>query len=462
MYRTDTNRGIALILVLVVLIVVVIFSVALIGLSTMQSRYSLRRGNEVITRQSAQAGIQEAYLILRDIYDWGKIEAAMTMEEKEDRENKHDDDDGGGHGHRDFSVVPDGGSIPPLLINDSYFPQNGTYFTTTVDATDFFSCAVTSTGYFKRNNSLGDDPSNRLWEKAIKVIFNKNAFKYALNSMISSELYTVPDLKPYYSVMNTEIYDLYAPGVSAYSIAISKSKFYGTLGFGNKDSMLVTRDLDPLNESGNRIRTLSAEATDLQRFETVSIHQDPDLPLDVATKKKRKLRCYDPPLYKRQGELIFDETEHLGDFYLAHGEYEDLIIKNSHKITLREGFYKARNLVLGDLYHPTDITIIPDEHNETPAFIFVEDEITIGQGVNINFDGDPGKIVIIAMKPSCKTFLSECRFCGYIGGASWVLLYKAQIQGAIEGNQLTCFSSDIRYGKTKDKATIVSWEEVRK
>ena len=75
MKRHTLSQGMALAAILVIMLIILLLGIALVGMTTSQSRYSVKRSNESILRQAALAGINEIqyHLGLYDSDNWGDL-----------------------------------------------------------------------------------------------------------------------------------------------------------------------------------------------------------------------------------------------------------------------------------------------------------------------------------------------------------------------------------------------------
>jgi hypothetical protein len=165
-----TGNGIALISVVLVMLILVMLATAVTGITTMQGRYSLKRSNEIITRQAALAGLNECSSIFSREEALSNPLDVLTS-----------------------SIVVNSVPVPSvptysvhltsppifngvMLTYEKSFPQDGCFYS--VQATPDIpnrTCHVISRGYFK------DQKGNLLWPKTISTTFKVGDKESAIN-----------------------------------------------------------------------------------------------------------------------------------------------------------------------------------------------------------------------------------------------------------------------------------------
>jgi len=169
MKSPGANRGIALTSILLLIIMFLLIGVSIVGLTTVQSRYSQKAGFDTRTRETALAGVRILQDVLSSIENWNetgphdmsdsKISAALTVM------------------NYTRIAVSDGKITYRLPMFGDYIneleicnPENDTL-------------VAVSRGYV----TVGTENSEgRSWEKAYQIVYRKNRFRYAAASIIQS------------------------------------------------------------------------------------------------------------------------------------------------------------------------------------------------------------------------------------------------------------------------------------
>lgn len=156
-------RGIALPTVLILLAIIMLMGISVTGLTTMQSRYSLKRNSEIIAKQAALAGINEALYLLDKNQEWSDVSNWL---------NSSNTDITGCMDHVQVQ------SSSQELLRQS--EETGCCYKIKFESIDDLSFKVKSTGYFQRGNT-------RLFEKSIAVTFRRVPRNYVILGMESCE-----------------------------------------------------------------------------------------------------------------------------------------------------------------------------------------------------------------------------------------------------------------------------------
>lgn len=141
MKAKTSRKGIALVFVLLTSLIVFMLGVAVAGLSTQEGRSSIQRSRQIITRQTALAGIKYAQSLLSK--DWDNPD-----------------------------IPPPGGKI----FDNEYYAENGCYYTVTVETRTPTQCIFNSRAYFREALS----GSRELWARGIEATFCRSSFHFAL------------------------------------------------------------------------------------------------------------------------------------------------------------------------------------------------------------------------------------------------------------------------------------------
>lgn len=156
------QKGVVIALVLVVMLVVFTLSITIAGLTTMHTRASLQRNQEIISRQTAMAGLKYAQSMI--INRWDKFWTSSELKKK----NKKDKNDKG---------------EVKILFDGEYCKENNCYNDVTIYRLGPDIYEIISIGYFKEGLYSG----KKLWAKGIKAGYLRPRFKFALFSTSESQ-----------------------------------------------------------------------------------------------------------------------------------------------------------------------------------------------------------------------------------------------------------------------------------
>ncbi|MDQ7826922.1 MAG: hypothetical protein RDV48_29255 [Candidatus Eremiobacteraeota bacterium] len=151
MRHTAKQRGIALATMLMIILVVIVLAVTVVGITTSQMRYSLKRNSEIVTRQAALSGMQEARYLVNSWYDWNTLDSL------------------------NMAPLPAGALIlheatpaEQYLEYEAPLAGTGAFFTVRIEKISDTECRVASSGYFK------DPALHHQWEKDISASFRRD------------------------------------------------------------------------------------------------------------------------------------------------------------------------------------------------------------------------------------------------------------------------------------------------
>jgi len=159
------ERGIALASIILLIIVFILIAVSVVGLTTMQSRYSLKSYQDIKTREVAVAGARILQDVLSSIDNWSEVgtpgDGYMEIGRKLSDPN----------GYR---YVADKEYNYQTRMFDDYISE--------LKILDVRNDTVTATskGYFVAKTQ---NKSEIRWEKIYRVVYKKNRFRYAAASL---------------------------------------------------------------------------------------------------------------------------------------------------------------------------------------------------------------------------------------------------------------------------------------
>lgn len=150
MRKFNVRQGMALAVILLIMMIILLLGISLVAMTTSQSRYSMKRSGEIITRQAALAGIEELKYQL-DLYNSDSWKPAVALVKGIQNQMVPQ--------YSDMALT---GSSFELPLNET-----ASYYRVQINESDERTCEVTSRGYQK------DSRGNPIREKVMKAIFMK-------------------------------------------------------------------------------------------------------------------------------------------------------------------------------------------------------------------------------------------------------------------------------------------------
>lgn len=188
MRRFRKGTGAALFTLLAITLIIVFLGVSVVSLVTLQARESLQRSNNIVSRQTALAGIK----LYQD-----KIS-------------------------EDWDSVADG-----AVFREQYYADNKCYYDLYVSKPNPDKCILTATGYFK-DSSFGHA---KLYMKGVKAIFQKPKYNCAV--------FSIGD--PVLNASYQQIPDAFYTDSKYYSLVINDTEIEGDIGTKQKIGKVVVR-----------------------------------------------------------------------------------------------------------------------------------------------------------------------------------------------------------------------------
>lgn len=234
-------RGFSLAMTLVFAVILLLIGIVITGLTTMQSRYSLERNSDIITRQAAVAGVNMVQKKLMDLEEWtpGNIQSAVKDI---------------------YGQLPDTGA--------AYFIDYNTVPGTNSDRV----CQITSHGFFRREPAKSftqaplSDPNNRLWDKRIRMNFCLIDAGRAITATGKSrpmpwgDLASEFSLSPRFNERLAAAKAKFDPSITSYTVFVGNSDIYGELGTDIINSTAFTNDIPVLINNFNVLTNQEATA----------------------------------------------------------------------------------------------------------------------------------------------------------------------------------------------------------
>ncbi|MDQ7823089.1 MAG: hypothetical protein RDV48_09875 [Candidatus Eremiobacteraeota bacterium] len=204
MNRKSCRKGMVLALVLVISVIVFLLGVSIAGLVTMEGRASLKRSNEIVTRQTALAAIKYGQNLLT--IDWNHPSLAAGSK----------------------------------IFEGAYYSENDCYYDLSVKSHTNDECVFIAQAYFKESR----EGAKRLWARGVEAAYSRAAFTYALMGIGTPKC--VLKSSGYY-----DAYGYYYPPTYEYvyprSLDINGASIDGKIGTAQKQGEIVV-NAKPIEE----------------------------------------------------------------------------------------------------------------------------------------------------------------------------------------------------------------------
>jgi hypothetical protein len=372
MKKTLHKKGMALALVLIFMVVIFILAVSVVGLTTVQNRMSLQRNQEIITHQTAIAGLKYTQYKIRSNWDgfWGSEDLRSTA--------RHD---------------------VKMLFDGEYYSENKCYFDVAIEHPSLDMYVVTSTAYFRE----GQFSPKKIWAKGVKVGFARTRFKYALFSLGPGDFDFSWMLLPY-------------DDPARMSMVINGVEVEGDIGTKQKYSKIVVKPKPIIEGEGDDARVKPVNVY-LDNFSYTDVESDEhsnvnvikntiplQAPLDVsappfpAFTATRPFVPSDNPAPGNYKDVVINNNQteisghgkyliknfdarNCGSINFSDGEYyiENFYASNVESITFASGKYYFKNLILDHTKLKAAIS------EERPVYLFSSNSISISNS-EINLD----------------------------------------------------------------------------
>jgi Tfp pilus assembly protein PilX len=154
MSKYRRSRGIALAAIFIIIIIAVVLAVTVVGVTTSQIRYSLKRNCEIATRQAAISGVNDAKYLINGWRNWGSIDPAKMNPLSQAAR-----------------IIHEPTSAEPYFKYECQLAGTDCCYSVTIQKVSVTDCRVISSGYFK-NSSGGHS-----WEKTISISMHRDVLK---------------------------------------------------------------------------------------------------------------------------------------------------------------------------------------------------------------------------------------------------------------------------------------------
>ncbi|MHC9537897.1 MAG: hypothetical protein AB9903_00105 [Vulcanimicrobiota bacterium] len=462
------RKGIALFMVLITAMIVFILSVTIAGITTQEGRNSLRRSHEIITRQTALAGIKYAQNLLYD--DWNNPKLAKV-----------------------------------IIFNDEYYPENGCYYSVSVKLHTSDQCIFTSEAYFKETLT----ETKKLWARGVEATFVRSAYNFALQG-IGNAVWVPHTLSSGYTYYTYETpQSLNIVGAEIDGKIATKQKF-GEInvqpiphieGSGDdahevpvilsveSDSHLIMNDISSsvtVKKEGNSIQEpvqypeprfpYNASKTDYDTTQDTENHPGHYASLSASTSSNVTVGgggCYSirncSISTSGQGNVAFNA----GTYYI-----DDLNVSGGGSLTLSSGnyFIKRMNLNGGSgLFSGGQLDIKVNIVNKKPVNIIVSESAML-ENVNLNpgsqnLFADPSNLIINGTIGCVQNTLTNCSGAFVFQNKGNIIdvintrnTTNLKIDGSIVGNGLNVtgngFFSCHKEKIQTNQIILTKWEEI--
>lgn len=154
------ERGMALIIVMIIMMIIFLLAISLVGITTSQARYSLKRNAEILTKEAAQAGLNEMQYHLGLYETWPDTYQQLANDIRTSVANQYN------------GTVSPG----PQYGFERFVDETGCYYSAEILPDDYTNtrCTVRCRGYLK------DSAGNPEREKRLKAVFTRQNNKIVL------------------------------------------------------------------------------------------------------------------------------------------------------------------------------------------------------------------------------------------------------------------------------------------
>ncbi len=472
------GRGFSLAMTLVFTVILLLIGIVITGLTTMQSRYSLERNSDIITRQAAIAGVNVVQKKLMDLEEWstGNVESAV----------------------KDIY-----GALPGTEV--AYFIE----YNTVSGASSDKVCQVTSHGFFRREPAKSfleaplSDPKNRLWDKRIRMNFTVVDTERAITATTQDRPMDVGKLAAYSldPTFQNRVAAMLAkpnPAFSYYTVLVGNTDIYGNVGTdilgGSTDGTPVLLDsvrvLEKSSETDWSNQTISipyprekGRPPKVRRFDSNPEHQRV---VTVPVKDYSTMECPEANgAYTYIDELNIDandpiESNRVG--YITNRHYGTITLKGDTTLFLNGGVHEVDTLSANGGLSPFIFSTEHVTNPKNPAVFIVKKKLELNN-VQINAstappEARPSSSVIFYINDKyfegyaykyCSTVISNSRCNCIFAGNSDVFINSSIIKGSVTGNTVTVVgtsptpdSCKVEYRSDSPEKVLVltSWEEL--
>ncbi|MHC9544059.1 MAG: hypothetical protein AB9903_31485 [Vulcanimicrobiota bacterium] len=507
--KSSHLRGFSLAMTLVFAVILLLIGIVITGLTTMQSRYSLERNSDIITRQAAVAGVNKVQQVLAGLDDLNNAGTAIS--------NLN-------------GFLPDTGAFYCIELLTTISPN------TTVE-----NIEIESHGFFRRDASRSIyDTDNRSYEKVIRMAFTIKDPKRSISttgsgrpmmfSDLSSNLTSHLDpLNPQYSKNQKVFQDLKTridavhntdyQYFSYYKVFVSNTDIHGNIG---TDLLSMAQDFPektPVLLTSVRVLEQSSETDWSDQTVNVYIPEDasgalnarirpnsiiPDNPQRIDEKKVKDYSTLEIPETKNKytsisaPDLVISNSNPAFQIVTVIGSssYEKIELNGNVKLKLRGGIRYVDTFIASSAGNPVILDTAGLNDPDNPAVFVINKRLELNNvHINVNENAVPSPNITSSQElkhPGCVFFYinekyhegtdvkycsavianSECN-CIFAGKADIFIgstgSERCLIKGSVSGNTVTvtgassatdCCKVEYRSSYAKKIPVLSTWEEL--
>lgn len=500
--KSSHLRGFSLAMTLVFAVILLLIGIVITGLTTMQSRYSLERNSDIITRQAAVAGVNKVQQVLAGLDDLNNAGTAIS--------NLN-------------GFLPDTGAFYCIKLLTPVSTS------TTVD-----NIEIESHGFFRRDASRSIyDTDNRSYEKVIRMAFTIKDSKQAISTTGDGRPMKFSDLGSYLDSSNTAnktvfqdlkaridaVHNTNYQYFSYYKVFVSNTDIHGNIGTELLPMALDFADKTPVLLTSIRVLKQSSE-TDWSN-QTVNVHVPmdasgalnakiipngiiPDNPQRIDEKKVKDYSTLEIPETKNKYTDISDEDLVISDnnpsFHsetvIGSSSYERIELNGNVTLKLRGGIRYVDTFIASSAGDPVILDADALNDPDNPAVFVINKRLELNNvHINVKENAVPNPNITSSQElkhPSCVFFYindkydegaltkycsavianSECN-CIFAGKADVFVgstgSERCLIKGSVTGNTVTvtgasnatdCCKVEYRSGYAKKIPVLNTWEEL--
>jgi hypothetical protein len=442
--------GIALLSVMLVIVILTLLAVSIVGFSTMQGRYSLKRGMEITSKQAALAGFSEAESILAKTRDWSDSDTLVTAVPTPS----------GGAEHEAFVVTGPGCVYEKRLEgSDCYYSVD-----LKINMNDPSTADVVTSGYFK-------GPGNRIeWKRTIAARITRGipgpgGICATNENPGTPPVFTNAD----FSGLVDELKSLESTEILPWNIGLKNFQIKGgDLATKQKGGVLIAKNVSSLDNDGRPLNKLTIKASMDSTFAVRCTSE-----YEVVRVSMPRTELIDFALSSTSNPDIQGTNVPLDP-----GDYDTLKIGAKSSVMLKGGNYHVKSLILGDASHRGEdgAAILVDSRSTDhahPVKLYIQSSLIASPGSVINgkrenlenapLFGDAGVFELYGKKDTKFMFMSSAGFAGHIKGQADIGMRNTTVEGSITGNSLSAAggSLTVKSGAITGPGSIsiISWEE---
>ncbi|MGV8125115.1 MAG: hypothetical protein AB2L14_35665 [Candidatus Xenobiia bacterium LiM19] len=500
--KSSHLRGFSLAMTLVFAVILLLIGIVITGLTTMQSRYSLERNSDIITRQAAVAGVNKVQQVLAGLDELNNAGTAV------DNLN---------------GFLPDTGAFYCIKLLTPIISENIVK-----------NIEIESHGFFRRDASRSIyDTDNRSYEKVIRMAFIIKDPMRAISATGKDRPMKFSNLGSYLDSANTAnktvfqdlkarinaVHSLNYQTFSYYKVFVSNTDIHGNIGTDLLPELEILPEQTPVLLTSVRVLKQSSE-TDWSN-QTVNVHVPEDasgalnakiipngiIPDPQQTIKEKKVKDYITlkiPETKNKypkisnPDLIINNSDPACHIVTAVGSssYEKIELNGNVTLKLRGGIRYVDTFIASATSEPVILDAADLNDPDNPAVFVIKKRLELNNvHINVKENAAPNPNITSSQElkhPSCIFFYinekytegidtkycsavitnSECN-CTFAGKADVFIgstgSERCLIKGSVTGNTVTvtgassaadCCKVEYRSSYAKKIPVLNTWEEL--